>query len=74
VSFAATPDQGLALLDRIESTGVLEGYAPLHLARADMLRRLGRGHEARECYRRALPFAQNEQIRRFIELRLQSSP
>jgi RNA polymerase sigma-70 factor (ECF subfamily) len=73
VSFAATPDQGLALLDRIERTGALEGYAPLYLARADMLRRLGRGHDARACYRRALPFAQNEQVRRFIERRLQDS-
>jgi predicted RNA polymerase sigma factor len=35
-----------------------------------MLRRLGRLEEAKECYRRALPFAQNEQVRRFIERRL----
>jgi predicted RNA polymerase sigma factor len=34
-----------------------------------MLRRLGRDDEARECYRRAL-FADNEQVRRFIEQRL----
>jgi RNA polymerase sigma-70 factor (ECF subfamily) len=67
VSFAATPDQGLALLERLERTGALDGYAPFHLARADMLHRLGRDDEARECYRRALPFAQNEQVRRFIE-------
>ena len=35
-----------------------------------MLRRLGRGDEAWECYRRALPVAQSEHVRRFIEQRL----
>jgi RNA polymerase sigma-70 factor, ECF subfamily len=72
VSFAANPDLGLRLLDRIERTGALENYAPFHLARADMLRRLDRRDEAREAYKRALPFADNEQVRRFIELRLRS--
>jgi RNA polymerase sigma-70 factor, ECF subfamily len=70
VSFATGPDQGLTLLARIETSGALENYAPFHLARADMLRRLGRGNEARGSYRRALSFAENEQIRRFIERRL----
>jgi RNA polymerase sigma-70 factor (ECF subfamily) len=70
VSFAGSPDQGLTLLERIEGTGALANYAPFHLARADMLRRLGRSDEANECYRRALPFAENEQVRRFIEQRL----
>jgi predicted RNA polymerase sigma factor len=31
-----------------------------------------RRDEAREAYERALPFADNEQVRRFIELRLRS--
>jgi RNA polymerase sigma-70 factor, ECF subfamily len=70
VSFAVSATQGLTLLERIEESGVLEDYAPFHVARADMLRRLGRGNEASECYRRALPFAENEQVRRFIERRL----
>jgi RNA polymerase sigma-70 factor, ECF subfamily len=72
VSFAASPDLGLRLLDRIERTGALDNYAPFHLARADMLRRLYRRDEAREAYKRALPFADNEQVRRFIELRLRT--
>jgi RNA polymerase sigma-70 factor (ECF subfamily) len=72
VSFAASPDLGLRLLDRIERTGALESYAPFHTARADMLRRLDRRDDAREAYKRALPFADNEQVRRFIELRLRS--
>jgi len=70
VSFAAGPNQGLALLEQIEASGQLQDYAPLHLARADMLRRLGLGADARACYQRALPLAQNEQVRRFIARRL----
>jgi RNA polymerase sigma-70 factor (ECF subfamily) len=72
ISFAASPVEGLSLLDDIESTGALEQYAPFHLARADMFRRLGR-EEAWECYRRALPVAQNEHVRRFIEQRLRDA-
>jgi predicted RNA polymerase sigma factor len=39
-----------------------------------MFRRLGRSDETSECYRRALPVAQNEQVRRFIEQRLHNPP
>jgi RNA polymerase sigma-70 factor (ECF subfamily) len=70
VSFAKSARHGLEMLDDIERRGVLALYAPFHLARADVLRRLGRKDEADECYRRALPFAQNRQVRRFIEGRL----
>lgn len=74
VSFAASPFQGLSLLEDIERTGALDQYAPFHLARADMFRRLGRGDQAWECYRRALPFAQNELVSQFIERRMQHAP
>jgi RNA polymerase sigma-70 factor (ECF subfamily) len=67
VSFAVSPAEGLELLAGIQPAGSLEQYAPYHLARADMLRRLGRAGEARACYEQALPFAQNEQVRSFIE-------
>jgi RNA polymerase sigma-70 factor (ECF subfamily) len=70
ISFAASPVEGLSLLEAIERSGALRQYAPFHLARADMFRRLGRSEEARQCYRNALPFAQNDQVRRFIERRL----
>jgi RNA polymerase sigma-70 factor (ECF subfamily) len=66
VSFAVGALEGLELLEAIEPSAMDE-YAPYHLARADMLRRLGRQSEARASYERALPFAQNEQVRRFIE-------
>lgn len=70
VSFAVSPIEGLSLLQDIERTGALDQYAPFHLARADMLRRLGCTGEAVECYRRALPLAQNERVRQFIERRM----
>ena len=72
VSFAASPDLELRLLEGIEASGALDNYTPFHLARADMFRRLGRSEEMRACYERALPFAENEQVRRFIERRLRS--
>jgi RNA polymerase sigma-70 factor (ECF subfamily) len=72
ISFAASPVEGLKLLEAIDRAGALEHYAPFHLARADMLRRLGRRDEARRCYRDALHFAPNEKVRRFIERRLQA--
>jgi RNA polymerase sigma-70 factor (ECF subfamily) len=70
LSFAVGPIQGLELVEGLARNGALDEYAPFHLARADMLRRLGRLEDARESYRRALPFAQNEHVRRFIEQRL----
>jgi RNA polymerase sigma-70 factor (ECF subfamily) len=69
-SFAVSPVEGLALLEDIERSGALAQYAPFHIARADMLCRLGCNEQALECYERALPLAPNEQVRRFIEQRL----
>src|SRR5262249_10143288 len=74
VSFAVSPVEGLSLLEDIEQTGALEQYAPFHIARADMLCRLGRNEEALECHERALPLAPNDQVRRFIEQRLNQRP
>jgi RNA polymerase sigma-70 factor (ECF subfamily) len=49
------PDVALALVDRLP----LEGYHAFHAARADLLRRLGRGSEARQAYDRAIELAGN---------------
>ncbi len=72
VSFARTPRDGLALIDSIGSTGALQSYAPFHVARADMLRRLGLECDAQAAYQRALPFAENERVRRFIERQMRA--
>jgi RNA polymerase sigma-70 factor, ECF subfamily len=73
VCLAGNPAHALALLSHIEDRGELARYAPLYLARADILCRLGRNREARECYERALELADNQQVRRFIERRLQDA-
>lgn len=51
------PDVALALVDRLAES--LAGYHALHAARADLLRRLGRGREARAAYDRAIDLAGN---------------
>ena len=51
------PHVALALVDRLAES--LAGYHALHAARADLLRRLGRGREARAAYDRAIDVAGN---------------
>ncbi|WP_051174167.1 RNA polymerase sigma factor [Amycolatopsis orientalis] len=69
VAMATTPEDGLALIDRI---GGLEGYHLFHSARADLLRRLGRRDEAIAAYRRAHDLATAPGDRRFLSGRLRS--
>jgi RNA polymerase sigma-70 factor, ECF subfamily len=64
------PAAGLSLIDAILGRGDLAGYHLAHAARADLLRRLGRGDEARAAYERALGLAQQEPERRFLMKRL----
>ncbi len=67
VAMSEGPEQGLELIEAIEG---LDGYQPLHAARADLLRRLGRLGEAAESYRLALDLTANPVERRYIERRL----
>jgi len=67
VALAEGPERGLELLAQIEG---LDGYHLLHAARADLLRRLGRGVEARAAYERALALAANPVEREFLGRRL----
>ena len=67
VAMADGPEEGLALIDRIDG---LEHYRHLHSARADLLRRLERGDEAAEAYNRALELASQPAERAFLERRL----
>ena len=62
-----TSTAGSELLDEIEG---LDGYHLLHAARADLFRRLERGDEAAESYRRALELTTNDSETRFLERRL----
>jgi RNA polymerase sigma-70 factor, ECF subfamily len=67
VAMADGPERGLELIDAI---GGLDGYRHLWSARADLLRRLGRGPEAAVAYRRALELASQPAERSFLERRL----
>lgn len=64
ISMASNPQDGLLLLEPLADA--LSAYAPYHLARADMFRRLGQPDSAREAYRLALDLTQNQVEREFI--------
>ncbi len=63
------PEAGLARIDAIERRGELCDYHPLHAARAELLRRLGRVDDARRAYARAIALAGNEPERRWLQER-----
>ena len=67
VAQAGRPEDGLALVDRIDG---LERYHLLHAARADFLMRLERYEEAREEYGRALELTRNPAEQEFLRQRL----
>ena len=56
------PEVALALVDRLPLTG----YHAWHVARADMLRRLGRTSEAKESYDAAIAATQNSAERAYL--------
>jgi RNA polymerase sigma factor (sigma-70 family) len=61
------PGVGLAEIDRLAE--VLDGYHAFHGARADLLRRLGRGGESRAAYDRAIGLAGNLAERAYLTRR-----
>ena len=71
VAMSGEIERGLALVDEIDHRGELAGYHLLPVARAELLRRLGRHAEAIESYRRALALVSNDAERRHLERRLQ---
>lgn len=64
------PEVGLRLIEALLERGELGRFRYVHSARADLLRRLGRGAEARAAYATALEFTEQEAERRFIEGRM----
>ena len=66
VAEAHGPEAALGIVDQLD----LDDYQYLHSTRAELLRRLGRGGEARTAYRRALELARAKPERRFLERRL----
>jgi RNA polymerase sigma-70 factor (ECF subfamily) len=70
IAMADGPLAGLVLLDRPMLAKALSDYYLFHSARADLLRRAGRLHEASEAYAQALNFCRNEPERAFLKRRL----
>ena len=70
VAMADGPAAGLALVEELERSGVLDAYHLLPATRADLLRRLGRDEEAAASYRLALELASTDAERRFLGRRL----
>ena len=64
---AGDVERALALVDGLE----LDDYHYLHATRAELLRRLDRGEEARSAYERALELVHSDAERRFLERRLE---
>jgi RNA polymerase sigma-70 factor (ECF subfamily) len=61
------PEVALAAVDRL--SGALAGYHAFHATRADLLRRLGRGAQARSAYDRAVELAGNTAERAYLSRR-----
>ena len=72
VAMAEGPSAGLVILDTIVGHPQLRRWPQLYLARADLLRRLGRTGEALETYRTALELEPPAAERAFIRARLAS--
>jgi RNA polymerase sigma-70 factor (ECF subfamily) len=70
VSMADGPRVALPEIEALERDERLAGYRYLPAAKADMLRRLGRGEEAADAYRAALELTENAAERAFLEGRL----
>jgi RNA polymerase sigma-70 factor (ECF subfamily) len=70
VAMAEGVEAGLARIEQIAASGILEDYPYLHAARADLLRRLGRLEDARVAYGRALGLTANAAERRYLRRRL----
>ncbi len=68
------PGAGLELIDTLLARGELIDYQPIHSARAELCRRLGRAAEACQSYRRALELTRQGAARRFLERRLAKLP
>jgi RNA polymerase sigma factor (sigma-70 family) len=70
IGLADGPAAGLLALDELSAEPALAGYRYLAAARAEFLRRLGRGDEAGEAYAEALALTENEVERAFLRRRL----
>jgi RNA polymerase sigma-70 factor (ECF subfamily) len=72
VAMSEGNEAGLALLDAAGADGRLANWPQFHIARAELLRRLGRGLDAARAYRAALRLEPAGPEREFLTARLES--
>jgi RNA polymerase sigma-70 factor (ECF subfamily) len=70
VAMSEGPAAGLVILDAVGHHPQLRGWPQLHVARADLLARIGRVEDAMAAYRAALELEPPEAERRFISGRI----
>ena len=70
VAMAEGPAAGLVILDALAHHPQLQRWAQLHIARAELLRRLGRDGEAADAYRAALELEPAPASRSFVARRI----
>jgi len=70
VAMDESPESGLAILDRLAAEGRLERWPQLHIARAELLRRLDRRADAAAAYELALAAGLPAAERDFIAARM----
>ena len=63
-------EEGLALIDKLGAAGELEKYHLYHAARADLLRRLGRGEAALAAYEKAASLTSNRVEESYLRRRI----
>jgi len=74
VAMAEGPAAGLVILDALAHHPQLKRWAQLHIARAELLRRLGRDSEAAGAYHAALDLEPAPASRSFIVKRIRALP
>jgi RNA polymerase sigma-70 factor, ECF subfamily len=70
VAMAEGPAAGLVILDVLDAHPQLRSWPQLHVARAELMRRLGREEDAVDAYRRALQLEPPAAQRVFIDRRI----
>ena len=70
IAEARGPEQALPLVDALAQEGALEHYHLLHVARGELLARLGRGAEAVRALEQAASLAPTAPERRFLASRI----
>jgi RNA polymerase sigma-70 factor, ECF subfamily len=70
IAMVEGPAVGMAILDAVGRHPQLRRWPQLHIARADLLRRLGRAADARAAYRSALQLDPSHAERTFIARRI----